>query len=92
MLALVPLIHAPRKNDRPRRRLVNGKWIVTETYYATEATLTLETGRGGKLQAAIARAGRVQVSGGGSITWTTKNSFTITKNDQVPFGFRGWKV
>ena len=91
-LTLIPMIHALREADRPRWKLVNGKWIVTETYYASEATLTFETGRGGNLKADIDKAGGVRVSGGGTVAWKTKNSFTITKNDQVPFGFRGWKV
>jgi len=92
MLALIPLIHELRKIDRTRWKLVNGKWIVTETYYATDAALTFETGRGGNVKADVAKAGGVQVSGGGTVTWKTRNSFTITKNDQVPFAFRGWKV
>jgi hypothetical protein len=92
MLALVPLIHALRRTDKVRWKLVNGKWIVTETYYATDATLTFETKRGANLKADVAEAGGVRVSGDGEVAWRTKNSFTITRNDRVPFGFRGWKV
>src|SRR5262245_37152539 len=92
MLTLVPMIHDLRKTDKTRWKLVNGKWIVTETYYASEATLTFETSRKGNLKADVEKAGGVRVSGGGTVAWKTKNAFTITKNDQVPFGFRGWKV
>ena len=91
-LTLIPMIHRLRELDRTRWKLVNGKWIVTETYYAREATLTFETSGGSNLKTKIDRAGGVTVSGGGTVTWQGKRSLMITKNDQVPFGFRGWKV
>jgi len=92
MFSLVPLVNALKKGDREKWKLVNGKWIVTETYYATEATVSFETSGGANLKAQVDEAGGVHVGGNGAIEWTSKKSFTIIENDGVPFGFRGWKV
>jgi hypothetical protein len=92
MFSLVPLVNHLKEADRPRWKLVNGKWIVTETYYATEATVSFQTSGGVNLKAQVDEAGGVQAGGDGKVEWTSKKSFTITQNDGVPFGFRGWKV
>ena len=92
MFSLVPLVNGLKKGDREKWKLVNGKWIVTETYYATEATVSFATSGGANLKAQVDEAGGVHVGGSGAIEWTSKKSFTISENDGVPFGFRGWKV
>ena len=92
MFALTPVVHALRKGDREKWKMVNGKWIVTETYYATEATVSITTSGAVDVKAQVEEAGGVHVGGSAAVQWTTKKSFTITQNDGVPFGFRGWKV
>ena len=91
-LTLIPMIHALRATEKVKWKLVNGKWIVTETYYAREATLSFEATRRANIKADVEKAGGVKVGGGGAVTWTTKSQLTIAQNDQVPFAFRGWKV
>ena len=92
MLSLVPKLHALKKEDRARWRLVNGKWIVLETFYAKEATVSFTTSGDVNLKANVENAGGVSVSGDGQITWKGKRAFAIAGNDKVPFAFRGWKV
>lgn len=92
MFALVPKIHALKRDDKERWKLVNGKWIVLETFYASEATVSFETSGNVDLKADVEEAGGVSVSGGGAVTWKGKRSFTIAGNNQVPFAFRGWQV
>jgi len=91
MFSLTPLVHALKK-DRTKWKMVNGKWIVTETYYATEASVSFAAPGGVDLKASVEKEGGVHVSGSAAVQWTSKKSFTITQNDAVPFGFRGWKV
>ena len=92
MFSLVPPVQALRKTDKPRWKLVNGKWIVLETFYATEATVSFTTSGDVNLKASVEKAGGVTVSGGGGVSWKGRRSFSITGNNQVPFAFRGWKV
>jgi len=92
MFSLTPLIHALKEQDRARWRLINGKWIVLETFYASEATVSFETAGNVNLRGEVDTAGGVSVSGGGNVTWTSKRAFTITGNNKAPFAFRGWKV
>jgi hypothetical protein len=92
MFTLMPLVHALKKGDRRNWKMVNGKWIVTETYYATEATVSFATSGSVDVKAQVEEAGGVHVGGSAAVQWTSKKSFTITQNDGVPFGFRGWKV
>ena len=63
-----------------------------ETYYATEANVSFAAPGGADLKASVEKEGGVHVSGSAAVQWTSKKSFTITQNDAVPFGFRGWKV
>jgi hypothetical protein len=90
--SLMPLILALRKTDKAKWKMVNGKWIVFETYYATEATMTFVTAGNVDLKADVEEAGGVSVQGGGNVTWKGKKSFSITGNRRVPFAFRGWQV
>jgi hypothetical protein len=92
MFSLVPLINALKGTDRSKWKMVNGKWIVTETYYATQAAVSFQTSGGVNLKAQVEEAGGVRAGGGGQVEWTSNKAFTMTQNDGVPFGFRGWKV
>jgi len=92
MFSLVPKLHDLKKADKPRWKLVNGKWIVLETFYASEARISFDTSGEVNLKAEVDAAGGANVSGSGGIKWTGKRAFTITGNNQVPFAFRGWKV
>lgn len=92
MFSLAPKIHDLKKLDKPRWKLVNGKWIVLEAFYATEAAVSFVTSGDANLRANVEAAGGISVSGGGHATWKGKRAFTIAGNDKVPFAFRGWKV
>lgn len=90
MFSLIPLVHALKKRDRKSWKLINGRRIVLETYYASEVTLTFKTDGNVNLRADIAESGGVQADG--TVTWTGNRSFKISGNIEVPFAFRGWKV
>jgi len=89
---VMPLVNALRQQDKPKWKMVNGRWLVFETYYASEATVTFATDGNVNLQAEVEAAGGALVQGGGGLAWNGKRSFTITENDKVPFAFRGWQV
>jgi hypothetical protein len=92
MFSLKPLVHGLKTHDRERWKLVNGKWIVLETYYASEATVSFATSGDVNLKGEVEAAGGVSVSGAGAVTWSGKRAFAIAGNNQVPFAFRGWQV
>lgn len=90
-LALVPKIHSLRKADRRLwRQVLNNNWIADYTYYATEATVVFNVASGVDLKGEIEN--RINISGTAGIKWKSNRSFTITRNDAVPFGFSGWKI
>ena len=90
--SIMPLVHELRQKNRTRWRLVNGKWIVFETYYATQASVVFDTEGGANIKADVEEAGGVSVHGGGEITWKGNRGFIIANNNKVPFAFRGWQV
>jgi hypothetical protein len=92
LFSLTPKVFALKKADKAKWKLVNGKFIVLETYYASEVTVEFTTGGNVDLKADIDEQGAVTASGGATITWKGKRSFTVAKNDKVPFAFRGWQV
>ena len=61
-------------------------------FAATEAGVSFETSGNVDLAADVDAADGVSVHGGGGVQWTGKRSFKITKNEMVPFAFRGWRV
>ena len=72
--------------------MVNNRWVVLETYYAAEATVSFAASGNVDLEAAVNRAGGVSVQGDAGVAWKGNKSFTISRNTAVPFAFRGWKV
>jgi hypothetical protein len=89
-LTLVPKIHRLRKTDRRMWKQINNNWIADYTYYATEATLEFNVGSGVDLKGEIEN--RIKLSGNAGVKWKSNRSFTLTRNDAVPFGFSGWRV
>ena len=92
LFSLTPKVFALKKTDRVRWRLVNQKWIVLETYYASEVLVEFATSGNVDLKAELDELGAVTVSGNATVSWKSKRSFTVSKNDRVPFAFRGWQV
>jgi len=92
MFSLTPRLHQLKKRNRRAWRMVNNKWVVLETYYASEAEVTFATSGSVDLKGDVENAGGVSVHGGGGIKWTGERSFKIIENNAVPFAFRGWKV
>jgi hypothetical protein len=91
-LALLPLL-ATLRGARPQSwKILKGKWVVLETFHASEATLTFSAKSSVDLEADVARAGGARVRGGGRVRWTSKRSFAIAQNNAVPFAFRGFRV
>ncbi len=91
-LALVPLVGALRKSDPATWKAIKGRWIVLETYHASEATLVFDVRGDADLVSDVQAAGGARVHGAGTLRWTSKRSFTIAQNNAVPFAFRGWTV
>jgi hypothetical protein len=91
-LALLPLLQTLRQARLAAWKILKGKWVVLETYHASEATLTFSAREGVDLEADVTQAGGAHVHGGGNVKWTSKRSFTIAQNNAVPFAFRGFRV
>lgn len=79
-----------RDKNKQKWKMIDNNWVIAIVYYASEMTVKF------KVDAAINLKGdienRVKVSGGAGIEWDSNRSFTITKNQEVPFGFSGWKI
>jgi hypothetical protein len=91
-LALVPLLAALRRSSPATWKSIKGRWIVLETYHASDATLVFSVTGDVDLAADVRAAGGARVHGGGKLRWTSKRSFTIAQNNAVPFAFRGWTI
>lgn len=91
-LALLPLLAGLRQAEPAAWRAIKGKWVVLETYHASEATLSFSTKTDVDLEAQVDAAGGASVHGGGKLRWTSKRSFRIAQNNAVPFAFRGFRV
>jgi len=91
-LALLPLLAELRGAAPAGWKAIKGKWIVLETYHASEATLSFSAATSVDLAAEVDAAGGARVHGGGRLRWTSKRSFTIAQNNAVPFAFRGFRV
>jgi len=88
---LIPELFDYRQEHRGKwNRELNNKWVADYTYYATEVRFSFETAGGADLRADIAN--HIFVSANSTIQWRSKKSFVITKTDDVPFGFSGWKL
>jgi hypothetical protein len=90
LFTISPLIQRLKKRDRASWKLLDDKWAVLESYYATEASVSFRTEGNVDLKAEIEKVGGVTVHGGGGLKWTGRRSFRITENRTVPFAFRGW--
>jgi len=91
-LALLPLLAERRGSEPAVWRSIKGKWVVLETYHASEATLTFTAATSVDLEADVNAAGGARLRGGGKLRWTSRRSFTIAQNNSVPFAFRGFRV
>jgi hypothetical protein len=89
-LTIIPRLNTLRLTDKATWDLVNDKWIADYTYYASEVTFDFDVDAGVDLKAEIEN--KINLSADAGIEWTSKRSFTITKNQNVPFGFSGWRV
>jgi len=92
MFSLVPLVNGLRRANRAAWKMLNGRRIVLEAYYASEVTLIFKTNGNVDLKAEVERAGGVQASGNAGVRWSGNRSFKISGNMDVPFAFRGWKI
>ncbi len=91
-LALLPLLDALRASRPASWKILRRKWVVLETYHASEATLNFSTSSNVDLEAQVAAHGGARVRGGGKVRWTSKRSFAIAQNNAVPFAFRGFRI
>ncbi len=90
MITISPALHKLRKSNKQLWKMVNNNWIADYVYYASEATVKFFVNGGVNLKADIQN--RLKVSGEAGVQWKSNRSFTITNNQEVPFGFSGWKV
>lgn len=90
MITIWPKIDKIRMSNKQMWKMINNNWIADHVFYATEVTVQFKVETGTNLKADIEN--RVNVSSGVGIDWKSNRSFAITNNQEVPFGFSGWKI
>jgi hypothetical protein len=68
------------------------KYVVMETYYASEVVLEFDAGAGADLQADVEKAGGIQVNGNAEARWKNNSMVTVSQNVEVPFAFSGFRI
>ncbi len=92
-LILQPKLNELRRIDRRGRwRLVNDRFVVLETFYASEFKAAFFRKNQRITKAELEKVSRINVTGEIDYLWETDASLVITKNDKVPFGVRGFIV
>lgn len=89
-ITIWPAILKIRDTNKPMWKMINNNWVLTLVYYASKMTVKFKVGAGVNLKADIKN--RVKISGGAGLAWKSNSSFLITNNQEVPFGFSGWKI
>lgn len=79
-----------RTSNKSKWKFINNKWIADYVYYADEVKVKFEVEGGINLKADI--KDNIKLIGDAGINWTSNKSFTITQNQEVPFGFSGWQI
>lgn len=78
-----------KKSDKTRYRQYANKFALDQTYYAASFEAEFEVQGDIDLRAEL--EGKIDVSGDAEIKWTSKRTFKIANNADVPFGFAGVK-
>jgi hypothetical protein len=92
-MALQPKIIELRSIDRRGRwRLINGKLVVMETFFASEFTATFFRHDQMVTQAELEEITRIDVDASVDYQWKSGRQLVVTQNSQVPFGVRGFVV
>ncbi len=90
-MALQPKLNALRSEDRRGRwRLINGKLVVMETFFASEFTATFFRHDQMVTQAELEEITKVDVDASVDYQWKAGRQLVITQNSHVPFGVRGF--
>lgn len=76
-----------RRNKRLYRR-IRSLYLIGTVFYATDFTMTFDK----DVRANVEAAGPINVSGSGGVKWVSKRAFKVSRNDGVPFGFKGWQI
>lgn len=79
-----------RKTQRSVWKDIHGKQLVELTFYAESFTIDFQVDGNVDLQAEV--GDKLSHPDGSKISWSSKNSITISQNDHVPFGFKGEKI
>ena len=89
-ITIWPDILKIRDSNQQMWKMINNNWLADMVYYALEMKVAFKVDAGINLKGDIEN--RVKVSGGAGLEWDSNRSFTITNNQEVPFGFSGWKI
>lgn len=79
-----------KNTDKPRYRRYAHKYALDQTFYAN--TFEVEFDVQGKADLRGELDGKIDVQGGAEMTWTSRRSFRIAHNADVPFGFAGVRI
>lgn len=92
-MALQPKLNALRSVDRRGRwRLINGKLMVMETFFASEFTATFFRHDQMVTQAELEELSKIDVDASVDYQWQAGRQLVITQNSKVPFGVRGFVI
>ncbi len=79
-----------KSRSRSDWKRIKGNKLVELTFYATDFTIDFEVEGNFDLSAEV--GSKVTHDIGAELVWKTKTSISISKNDRVPFGFKGLRI
>ncbi len=92
-LILQPKLNELRRSDRRGGwRMVNNRFVVTETFYAGKFKANFFRHKELLTRAELGDIARIDIDGEVSYHWETEEALVISKNSKVPFGVRGFVV
>ncbi len=90
---LHPHINDLRKTQRRGAwRMINNRYVVTETFYASEFKVSFYRKNENVGRASLEKYASIDVSAEVVAAWEEDRFLVISQNDQLPFGVRGFLV
>lgn len=79
-----------KSKNKTKWKYIRGKRFIELGFYATEFTIDFDVDGDIGLKGEI--GGNISHGAEASVKWTTKTRIKVTQNNEVPFGFKGFKI
>lgn len=90
-LKLTAALKKLKADDRPTYSTIDENWVMTHAWFAQELTLEFTNAAGARLDLSIDRID-VKLGAGANLSKNASGNLVITQNQNIPFGFWGFKI